>query len=194
MSTNPAKLDQLVAALLQAVEDRINVARADIVHIVDIVEGHREELLAWQRQVEANEQAMAARVDELTRRLDALVDGPVGSSSAPIAAAAETIAPATTTPAGVVAPPVVVPPVVVTQPVVVTPVVETHKVDMPVTAAAPTPAPLVGPAAVQPDTSTSEAAPAPAAAPASESLDIDVLTRLIEEKLQGWDAVPAGAG
>jgi hypothetical protein len=168
------------------VEDRINVARADIVHIVDIVEGHREELLAWQRQVEANGQAMAARVDELTRRLDALVDGPVGSSSAPIAAAAERIAPATTTPASVVAPPVVAPPVVVT------PVVETHVVDTPVTAAAPTPAPLVGPASVQPDTPTWEAAPAPAAASASESLDIDALTRLIEEKLQGWDAVPAG--
>ena len=70
------KIDQLVLAVLQAVDERIRDVRKQFSGLVETTNQHRAELAAWQQSLEEQQAELALRQSELTARVEALATKP----------------------------------------------------------------------------------------------------------------------
>ncbi len=86
---DPDKIDQLVVAVLQAVDERLGVIRQQFQGLVDATNQHRADLERWQRAIEQREARLRTDHERLDKRLAEIERRPVPTAAAPAAAVQE---------------------------------------------------------------------------------------------------------
>lgn len=196
------KIDQLVIAVLTAVDERLELIRGQFAQLVDAADKHTAALAAWQQVIEHQQAELALRHAELDMKMADLAlaskragrDAPVHAAAATAVAAA---APAPIEAAAPVAAPAPAP-APVAEVVRATPPQRPAVVLEPLAPLAPMPqmartapaqlAAAAPTAAIETPTEVGPSAEvAPAAAPtATVDVDFAELAKLVERQLEGW--------
>lgn len=188
------KIDQLVMAVLQAVDERLELIRGQFGQLVEAADKHTAALAAWQLVIEHQQAELALRHAELDMRLADLAHASkrAGRDAPTFAAAATAAAAAVPTPAPA---PAHAPEPVVTAPAAVADTAERPALAQePLASLAPVVRTPAAPRAAAPAAAPAAAAPAveiatptpSVAADSTDDVDFAELVKLVERQLDGW--------